>query len=129
MFSIRIYTNVTKANFSCSDLYLNFSHFYVLLKIFCFFDTFIYFTKQRLRQQMEEIYSDNPVRNTNGPEISWSSKSGKFLSQGSQHQRSLLPLWNNPAHNMPHSHSRYCKEFMDEKFVEVIALTLLVAGK
>eukprot|EP00795_Rhopilema_esculentum_P000207 gene207-9842_t len=79
---------------------------------------------ERLRQQMEEIYSDNPVRNTTGPEISWSSKSGKFLSQGSQHQRSLLPLWNNPAHNMPHSHSRYCKEFMDEKFVEVSTLVM-----
>ena len=80
----------------------------------------MFFTFQRLRQQMEEIYSDNPVRIETVPDVSWSSKSGKFLSQSSQHQRNFVPLWNTGAHNMPHSQSRYCKEFIDEKFAEVI---------
>ena len=67
---------------------------------------------------MEEIYSDNPVRIETVSDVPWSSKTGKF--QTSQHQRSFVPLWNTGAHNMPHSQSRYCREFMDEKFVEVI---------
>ena len=69
---------------------------------------------------MEEIYSDNPIRMETVSDVPWFSKSGKFLPQTSQHQRSFVPLWNSGAHNMPHSQSRYCKEFMDEKFVEVI---------
>ena len=69
---------------------------------------------------MEEIYSDNYIRSETFSDVPWSSKGGKFLSQSSQHQRTFIPLWNSGAHNMPHSQSRYCKEFMDEKFVEVI---------
>ena len=83
-----------------------------------------HFCLQRLRQQMEEIYSDNPVRSASVPDLSWSSKTGKFLSQGShQHQRSLLPLLSSSTNSMPHSQSRYCKEFMEDKFEEVWLFT------
>eukprot|EP00794_Sanderia_malayensis_P007416 gene7416-8236_t len=79
---------------------------------------------ERLRQQMEKIYSDSPVRSATSAELSWSSKGTKFFSQGSQHQRSLLPLLSSGTHNMPHSQSRYCKEFMDDKFIEVSNLVM-----
>ena len=69
---------------------------------------------------MEEVYSDKQQRTSEVAELSWPSTSSKFLSQGShQHQRALMPLLSSGVHNMPHTQSRFCKEFMDEKFGEV----------
>ena len=43
-----------------------------------------------------------------------------FARQGHQHQMTLIPLLEKGGNHIPNSQSRYCKEFMDSKFKEVI---------
>ena len=67
---------------------------------------------------MEEVYGDKTSQELFSRDIPW-SKSSRFLSHQAHHQiqLSFMPL--SGGHQIPHSHSRCCKEFMENNFDEV----------
>ncbi|XP_057312523.1 serine/threonine-protein kinase mTOR-like [Hydractinia symbiolongicarpus] len=79
---------------------------------------------ERLRQQMEDVYAEKQIQTSRSREF---TKPTRFLSHQShhhQHQMSIMPLLESGGHHIPHSQSRFCKEFMDLKFDEVCTLVL-----
>jgi len=74
---------------------------------------------------MEEIYGERPSDAMRNREMSFSQSTRFFGHQGShQHQLSLIPLLESGNHHIPHSQSRFCKDFMELKFDEVCSLAL-----
>lgn len=76
------------------------------------------FLLQKLRQQMEEVYGEQSVQSSMDL---MHSRSSHLLAQSSpqHHHAAMVPLLEGGGNNIPHSQSRYCKEFMDQKFDEV----------
>lgn len=68
---------------------------------------------------MEDVYAEKQIQTSRSREF---TKPTRFLSHQShhhQHQMSIMPLLESGGHHIPHSQSRFCKEFMDLKFDEV----------
>lgn len=70
---------------------------------------------------MEEVYGAKITQASHGRDQYSLIKSTRFFArQGHQHQMTLIPLLEKGGNHIPNSQSRYCKEFMDSKFKEVI---------
>jgi FKBP12-rapamycin complex-associated protein len=80
---------------------------------------------EKLRQQMEEVYGQvHPPEIASSLNMPISHLEGSSMRGSPQRIVSAVTQFEGSATNIPHSQSRYCKEFMDQRFDEVCVVVL-----